>query len=210
MKKLIILSICLLLTNCFEITEKIKHNSDQSGDYSLVVDFSSSWFKTKSAIMLEEVDGVSIPNEEDIKSKLAQFRAEASKIKGISKISTSYDFNTYIFKINFSYNSLETLNAVLNAIDKKNTLVHFKNNNGKFERIASYPLPKNLIKNEDKKEDLLKANIVAVYTFDKDVAMVQNANSKLSKSKKTVFLKQNIWNVLNNNKLMNNSISFNP
>ena len=210
MKKLIILSICLLLTSCFEITENIKHNSDQSGDYSLVVDFSSSWFKTKSAIMLEEVDGVSIPNEEDIKSKLAQFRAEASKIKGISKISTSYDFNTYIFKINFSYNSLETLNAVLNAIDKKNTLVHFKNNNGKFERIASYPLPKNLIKNEDKKEDLLKANIVAVYTFDKDVAMVQNANSKLSKSKKTVFLKQNIWNVLNNNKLMNNSISFNP
>lgn len=210
MKKLIILSICLLLTSCFEITEKIKHNSDQSGDYSLVVDFSSSWFKTKSAIMLEEVDGVSIPNEEDIKSKLAQFRAEASKIKGISKISTSYDFNTYVFKINFSYNSLETLNAVLNAIDKKNTLVHFKINNGKFERIASYPLPKNLIKNEDKKEDLLKANIVAVYTFDKDVAMVQNANSKLSKSKKTVFLKQNIWNVLNNNKLMNNSISFNP
>lgn len=210
MKKLIILSICLLLTSCFEITEKIKHNSDQSGDYSLVVDFSSSWFKTKSAIMLEEVDGVSIPNEEDIKSKLAQFRAEASKIKGISKISTSYDFNTYIFKINFSYNSLETLNAVLNAIDKKNTLVHFKNTNGKFERIASYPLPKNLIKNEDKKEDLLKANIVAVYTFDKDVAMLQNANSKLSKSKKTVFLKQNIWNVLNNNKLMNNSISFNP
>ena len=189
MKKLIILSICLLLTSCFEITEKIKHNSDQSGDYSLVVDFSSSWFKTKSAIMLEEVDGVSIPNEEDIKSKLAQFRAEASKIKGISKISTSYDFNTYIFKINFSYNSLETLNAVLNAIDKKNTLVHFKNNNGKFERIASYPLPKNLIKNEDKKEDLLKANIVAVYTFDKDVAMVQNANSKLSKSKKNSVFK---------------------
>ena len=210
MKKLIILSICLLLTSCFEITEKIKHNSDQSGDYSLVVDFSSSWFKTKSAIMLEEVDGVSIPNEEDIKSKLAQFRAEASKIKGISKISTSYDFNTYIFKINFSYNSLETLNAVLNVMDKKNNLVHFKNNNGKFERIASYPLPKNLIKNEDKKEDLLKANIIAVYTFDKDVSMVQNANSKLSKSKKTVFLKQNIWNVLNNNKLMNNSISFNP
>lgn len=210
MKKLFILSICLLLTSCFEITEKIKHNSDQSGDYSLVVDFSSSWLKTKSAIMLEEVDGVSIPNEEDIKAKLAQFRAEASKIKGVSKISTSYDFNTYIFKINFSYNSLETLNTVLNVMDKKNSLVHFKNNNGKFERIASYPLPKDLTKNDDKKEDLLKANIIAVYTFDKDVATVQNANSKLSKSKKTVFLKQNVWNVLNNNKLMNNSISFNP
>lgn len=210
MKKLFILGICLLLTSCFEITEKIKHNSNQSGDYSLVIDFSNSWLKTKSAILLEEVDGVSIPNEEDIKSKLAQFRADASKIKGTSKISTSYDFNTYVFKINFSYNSIETLNAVLNTIDKKNSLVHFKNNNGRFERIASYPLPKDLAKKEDKKEDLLKANITSVYTFDKDVATVQNPNSKLSKSKKTVFLKQNIWNVLNNNKLMNNSISFNP
>ncbi len=210
MGKLFIVSICFLLTSCFEITEKIKHNSNQTGDYSLVIDFSNSWLKTKSAILLEEVDGVSIPNEDDIKAKLAQFRAEASKIKGTSKISTSYDFNTYLFKINFSYNSLETLNAVLNTIDKKNTLVHFKNNNGRFERIASYPLPKDLVKKEEKKEDLLKANITAVYTFDKDVATVQNPNCKLSKSKKTVFLKQNIWNVLNNNKLMNNSISFNP
>lgn len=210
MKKLILISFCLLLTSCFDITELIKHNSDQTGNYSLVIDFSSSWLKTKSAILLEEVDGVSIPNEEDIKSKLAKFRTEASKIKGVSKIYTSYDFKTYVFKINFSYNSLETLNTVLNTIDKKNTFVHFKNNNGRFERIASYPLPKDLATKEDKKEDLLKANITAVYTFDKDVATVQNPNCKLSKSKKTVFLKQNIWNVLNNNKLMNNSISFNP
>lgn len=210
MKKLILFSICLLLTSCFEITEKIKHNSDQTGDYSLTVDFSDSWLKMKSAIMLEKVDGVTIPNEEDIKSKLTQFRAEASKIKGVSKVSTSYDFNNYIFKINFSYSSIEVLNKVLNVVDKKSNLVHFKETNGKFERIASYPLPKNLIKNDDKKEDLLKANITAVYTFDKEVASVQNPNCKLSKSKKTVFLKQNIWNVLNNNKLMNNSISFTP
>lgn len=210
MKKLLLFGICLFLTSCFEITEKIKHNSNQSGDYSLIVDFSNSWLKTKSAILLEEVDGVSIPNEEDIKAKLAKFRAEASKIKGVSKISTTHDFKTFIFKLHFSYNSLEALNAVLNTIDKNNPMAHFKINNGKFERIASYPIPKDLAKKEDKKDDLLKATITAVYTFDKEVATVQNASCKLSKSKKTVFLKQNIWSVLNNNKLMNNSISFNP
>ena len=208
MKKMILVSIFFLLTGCFEITEKVKHNKDQSGEYSLIVDFSGSWLKMKSAIMLEEVDGVSIPNEEDIKSKLAKFKVEAMKVKGISKVVTSHDFSNYIFKINFSYNSIDALNKVLNAIDRKNNLVHFKETNGKFERIAAYPLPKNLTKNDDKKEDLLKANITAVYSFDKEVATVQNPNCKLSKSKKTVFLKQNIWNVLNNNKLMNNSISF--
>ncbi|MGX7667777.1 hypothetical protein [Flavobacterium pedocola] len=210
MKKLVLLSIFFLLTGCFEITEKIKHNKDQSGEYSLVVDFSDSWLKMKSAIMLQEVDGVAIPNEEEIKSRLAQFKAEALKIKGISKVSTSHDFSNYIFKIHFSYSSVEALNKALNSINKKNNSIHFKESDGKFERIASYPFPKELTNNNDKKEDLLKANIIAVYTFDKEVAAVQNSNCKLSKSKKTVFLKQNIWNVLNNNKLMNNSISFTP
>ncbi|MCO6174864.1 hypothetical protein NHF50_07375 [Flavobacterium sp. NRK F10] len=208
---MITLCLCLLLTGCFQITEKIKHNSDQSGEYSLVVDFSDSWLRTKSAIFLKEVDGVSIPSEEEIKEKLTQFRAKASKIKGISKVTTSYDFSNYIFKIRFSYASVESLNAVLNSINQNHKgFIHFKNKQGIFERIASYPIPENLIEKEDKKEDLLKANIVAVYTFDENVASVQNPDSKLSKTKRTVFLKHNIWDVLKNNDLMNNTIRFTP
>jgi len=211
MKKIITLCLCLLLTGCFQITEKINHNSDQSGDYSLVVDFSDSWLKTKSAIFLKEVDGVSIPSEEEIKERLTQFRTDASKIKGISKVKTSYDFSNYIFKIQFSYATVESLNMVLNSIDKTHKgFTHFKNNKDVFERIASYPIPKSLIEKEDKKEDLLKANIIAVYTFDENVTSVQNTNAKLSKTKKTVFLKHNIWDVLKNNKLMNNTIRFTP
>jgi len=210
MKKLFLFSICLLFTSCFEITEKIKQNSNQSGEYSLVIDFSNSWLKTKTAIMLEEVEGEKIPSEEEIKAKLAQFRTEAAKIKGVSKVSTSCDFSNYIFKINFSYQSVAVLNKVLNSMDKNNNLIHFKYANEKFERIAAYPIPKNLIKKEDKKEDLLKANILAVYTFDKEVAFAQNQNSKISKTKKTVFLKQNVWNVLKNSTLMNNSITLTP
>lgn len=210
MKKLCLFCLCLLLTSCFEITEKIKHHKDQSGEYSLVVDFSSSWFKTKSAMMLEEVDGVSIPSEEEIQSKLAKFRADANQIDGISKVITSYDFKNYIFKISFSYNSVAALNKILNTIDKKNNFTHFKASDTGFERIASYPLPKNLIKKEDKKEELSQAAITAVYSFDQEVFRIQNPNAKLSKTKKTVFLKQNIWSVLHNNKLMNNAIRFTP
>ena len=57
MKKFLAFCCCLLLTSCFEITERIKHHDDQSGEYTLMIDFSKSWFKTKSAIFLEEVDG---------------------------------------------------------------------------------------------------------------------------------------------------------
>lgn len=210
MKKIFLFSLCLLMTSCFEITEKIKHHQDQSGEYSLVIDFSNSWFKTKSAMMLEEVDGVSIPSEEEIKSKLAKFRNEASQVKGISKVITAYDFKNYIFKISFSYNSVAALNKILNTIDKKNNFIHFKASDSSFERIASYPLPQNLIKNEDKKEELSQAVITAVYSFDQEVSAIQNPNAKLSKTKKTVYLKQNIWSVLHNNTLMNDAIRLTP
>ena len=210
MKKFSLLLLCILVTSCFQVTEKINHKADQSGDYSLVIDFSDSWIKTRAAIMLGEVDGEKIPSEAEMKQKLAQFRTDASKIKGASKISTSYDFSNYVFKLNFTYNSIETLNAVLNTIDKETKLDHFKESNGKFERIASYPIPEKLKEKKDKKEDLQEAKITAVYNFDKEVKTVQNANSKLSKSKKTVFLKHNVWNVLNDNSLMNNTIIFTP
>lgn len=210
MKKFIVVLLCVLFSSCFQVTEKINHTSDQSGDYSLVIDFSDSWIKTRAAILLGEVDGEKIPSEAEMKEKLAQFRSDASKIKGATKISTSYDFSNYIFKLNFSYNSIETLNAVLNTINKETKLDHFKNSNGNFQRIASYPIPEKLKEKEDKKEDLQEAKITAVYTFDKEVKTVENTKSKLSKSRKTVFLKHNVWSVLNDNSLMNNSISFTP
>ncbi len=210
MKKWILLLMLLSLTACFEVTERVTHKTDNSGEYSLVIDFSKSWFKTKSAMWLEEVDGVSIPNEEEIKTKLAEFRKTASKISGISKTTTSYNFDSYTFKIKFSYASLDALNAVLNSMDKTTKLTHFRSVNGNFERQASYPIPVSIIKNNDKKEDLLEAKITAIYSFDKEIQTINNANGLLSKSKKTVFVSNNIWTVLHNNTLMNNTITFTP
>lgn len=211
MKRIMIIVLCFSLTSCFEITERIKHNSDESGDYSLIVDFSKSWFRTKSAIWLEEVDGVSIPSEEDIKNKLTDFRTQAAKIEGISSVTTKYDFKTYIFTFKFKYSNLKALNAVLNSMNKENPIAHFsESKESSFQRFASYPIPKDLVKNDEKKEDLEDAHITTIYTFDKEVSQFTNPNCKLSKSKQTVFLKQNIYNVLKNNTLMNNTIYFKP
>jgi hypothetical protein len=213
MKKITLFALLSLLSSCFDITEKIKQNRNQSGEYSLVIDFSRSWLKTKSAILLGSVGGINIPSEEKIKTKLAFFKKEASKIKGISNFNTLSDFDNYRITIGFSYQSLEDLNSVLNIfnksdnLDQSNNLAYFKETDGRFERVANFPLPKNLAKHEDKKEDLQAANLTTIYTFEKEIVSVQNPNSKISKSKKTVFLKHNVWAVLKNNILLNNSIT---
>lgn len=210
MKKILVLCCCWLLTSCFEITEKIKHHDNQSGDYTLIVDFSKSWFKTKSAMWLEEVDGVKIPNEEEITQKLLDFKRTASKIEGITNLSTKTDFEHYIFTIQFTYQNLKALNAVVNVINKQKNQVHFNSNGKTFERIASYPVPEKLVKDPKKKNDLEQANIIAVYTFDKDITGATNGNSKIAKNKKTIFLKQSMYNVLKKSSLMNNTIQLNP
>ena len=209
-EEILVLCCCWLLTSCFEITEKIKHHDNQSGDYTLIVDFSKSWFKTKSAMWLEEVDGVKIPNEEEITQKLLDFKRTASKIEGIANLSTKTDFDHYIFTIQFTYQNLKALNAVVNVINKQKNQVHFNSNGKTFERIASYPVPEKLVKDPKKKTDLEQANIIAVYTFDKDIAGATNGNSKIAKNKKTIFLKQSMYNVLKKSSLMNNTIQLNP
>ena len=209
MKKIFALCCCLLLTSCFEITERIKHHDDQSGEYTLMVDFSKSWLKTKSAIWLEEVDGVKIPNEQEITQKLTDFKSKVSKIEGISNVTTKTDFERYVFIIKLDYKSLKALNEVVNTLNKQKNQIHFTANSKSFERIASYPIPENLLKDEKKKEDLEKANIVSIYTFDHDVLNASNTNCKISPNKKTVFLKQSMYSVLKKSSLMNNTIQLN-
>ena len=209
MKKIFALCCCLLLTGCFEITERIKHHDDQSGEYTLMVDFSQSWLKTKSAIWLEEVDGVKIPNEQEITQKLNEFKSKVSKIEGISNITTKTDFDRYVFIIKLDYKTLKALNEVVNTLNKQKNQIHFTGDSKSFERIASYPIPEKLVKDEKKKEDLEKASIVSIYTFDRDISATSNANSKISKNKKTVFLKQSMYSVLKKSSLMNNTIKLN-
>lgn len=210
MKKILALCCCLLLTSCFEITERIKHHDDQSGEYTLMVDFSKSWFKTKSAMWLEEVDGVKIPNEQEITKKLEDFKTKALKIDGITNVTTKTDFDNYVFIIKLNYANLKALNAVVNNINNQRDQIHFGGSEKNFERIASYPVPEKVVKDPKKKKDLEAANIIAIYTFDKDVQAVQNPNSKISQNKKTVFLKQSMYSVLKKSALMNNTIQLTP
>lgn len=210
MKKFLAFCCCLLLTSCFEITERIKHHDDQSGEYTLMIDFSRSWFKTKSAIFLEEVDGVKIPNEQEISQKLEYFKIKALKIDGISGVTTKADFDNYVFIIKLNYANLKALNAVVNTINNQRDQIHFSGSVKNFERIASYPVPEKVVNDPKKKKDLEEASIIAIYSFDKDVQSVENANSKISKNKKTVFLKQSMYSVLKKSTLMNNRIQLTP
>ncbi|KRD62816.1 hypothetical protein ASE40_03225 [Flavobacterium sp. Root935] len=210
MKKFLALFCCLLLTSCFEITERIKHHDDQSGEYTLMIDFSQSWFKTKSAIWLEEVDGVKIPNEQEISQKLEDFKSKASKIDGISSITTKTDFDNYVFIIKLNYANLKALNAVVNTINNQRDQIHFSGSGKNFERIASYPIPEKVVNDPKKKKDLEEASIIAIYSFDKDILSVNNSNSKISANKKTVFLKQSMYSVLKKSTLMNNTIQLKP
>ncbi|WP_289663891.1 hypothetical protein [Flavobacterium panacagri] len=210
MKKILALFCCLLLTSCFEITERIKHHDDQSGEYTLMIDFSKSWFKTKSAIFLEEVDGVKIPNEQEITQKLEDFKNKALKIDGISNVSTKTDFSNYVFIIKLNYANLKALNAVVNTINNQRDQIHFSGSGKTFERIASYPIPEKVVNDPKKKKDLEEASITSIYTFDRDVLTAENVNSKISKNKKTVFLKQSMYSVFKKSTLMNNTIQLTP
>ncbi|OCB75420.1 hypothetical protein [Flavobacterium crassostreae] len=207
MKKILILLVCLCFTSCFEITERIQHHSDQSGTYKLVVDFSQSWLRVKSAMFLEEINGEKIPNEQAIIKKLQDFKKAAAQIEGISGVETKTNFDDYIFVIQLDYKNIAALNQAINCMDKQKTGIHFKTSSATtFERIASYPIPDKVVNDPNKKEDLEKANMIAIYSFATPIEAVNNSRCKISANKKTAFLKQSLYAVLKKSSLMNNTI----
>ncbi|HEU0125976.1 MAG TPA: hypothetical protein VFQ56_06705, partial [Flavobacterium sp.] len=158
----------------------------------------------------EEVDGVKIPNEQEITQKLEDFKTKALKIDGISNVSTKTDFQNYVFIIKLNYANLKALNAVVNTINNQRDQIHFSGSDKNFQRIASYPVPEKVVNDPKKKKDLEEASIISIYTFDRDILTADNTNSKISKNKKTVFLKQSMYSVLKKSTLMNNSIQLTP
>ncbi|GAA6771405.1 hypothetical protein [Flavobacterium sp. CGRL2] len=84
--------------------------------------------------------------------KLEDFKSKASKIDGISNVTTKTDFDNYVFIIKLNYANLKALNAVVNTINNQRDQIHFSGSGKNFERIASYPIPEKSRKRPEEKE----------------------------------------------------------
>lgn len=218
MKKLLTIFFALslfALTGCFEIVEQVALKEDGSGDMIWILNMSQSKDNIRGILSQDSILGKKVPNVEDIELQMEAAESHLKSMEGISQVVVSKDFNEYLFKLSFHFNSVQQMDRAMvetiRLMSKNGQEVPFGNfvYDGKsFSRKIVYDYSKDLGKvNEQAKDILSKANFTSIYRFDKAVNSSSNGQAKISPSKKAVMLKLPLWDAIKN-KSIENTLKF--
>lgn len=212
-------SICLfaiLLSGCFEMVEEVTYKDASSGDYMLTMNCSKSKTRLKTLMTLDSFLGVKIPNQARIN---AYFNAAVNAIKkteGITKVTSTRDFENFIFTVSFTFDKTEHLDKAINeaakACTRKKTLPYFNVFGMSSTAFTRYQTPGDSMAKRAKNNPNLKllagATVVSIYRFPKEVKSVSNSKAKISPNKKAVMLKQDIIDIISTPSIFTNTITF--
>jgi hypothetical protein len=217
MRKLIylaLLSATLMLQSCFEIIEQLVMKSDGSGNLQLVLNMSKSKTRLNSIMKMKTVNGHKVPDQNEIRQKLADIEKDIKATPGISNVKTSLDFENFIVTLTCDFTSVNSLNTGIRNLAEKSKNKKPVENSFEYD-IAGKTfsrLNKFLIKDEyDKmsnadKEIFATANYTNIFRFDTEVISTSNRDSKIAANKKAVMLKLNALDIISNKKSIENKI----
>lgn len=189
---------------------------DGSGTAVLTANLSQSKSKLAAVMLLDSVNGYPVPSKADIRRELEQLADELQQIDGISNVTYTLDFNTFIASISWSFARVEDLNTITDRVFEK-----MKVTTANHASYAYLPATKTFSRTyvyepAAKKEfDKLKAADQAVfenaiytsiYRFDIPVVSNSNPIAKVSASKKAVMLQSPLMDLINGRKNLSNRI----
>jgi len=213
--KLLTVLFLLLLTSCFELVEEVTLQPDGSGEFEFTANLSQSKTKLKSIMLMDKVNGYTVPSQSEVRKEIEAICRLATKTKGITKVDKTIDFENFIFSFRCHFDSIESLNEVV-----KNFRMSKKVVNSNHDKQFTYDKQKKVLtrnfdaalkqeysrlKTEDK-QVLKGATFVSIFRFQKEVQSTTNIKTKTSPNKKATMLKVKIVDVVNKKSTLKNTV----
>ena len=218
----IIFCFSFFFVGCFEIIEEVDMNNNGSGDVTLTVNLSESKDNLKAYWKMDEVQGVEVPKQREIEEEIRNVEKALSRVKGITNVKTTADYDEFIFTIKGSFENVKSLNKGINAVvsELNRTAIpiikkdNYKFSSGKFTRLYSYGPDWRL--NDEEYNNLNisarfimeTARIVGIYRFEKPVKSYTNKKAELSPSKKAIKFESSIADLIKGQTSIENEITF--
>jgi hypothetical protein len=210
----LILFIC---PSCFEIIEEVNLNEDGSGFFCFTINMSQSKLNINSMLLLDSVNGRPVPKIEDFKEALTQAEATLKEDGNITNVSSTKNWDDYIFSVSGNFKNVQALNKAINnmgiIINKTRGVPpavqdNFSYSDKVFARLYNYNLMNDYKKLSEKdKLAFTNAKYTTIYRFKTPIGSCSNPDAIKSKSGKAVMLKINIKDLITNNKTIKNSIN---
>lgn len=208
------------MTSCIDIFDDLTIHNDGSGTYKYSINLSASKLKINSILALDSLDGKKVPAISEIKTEINRVKALFEAKDGISNVSIESDFENFLFKIQCDFENVTALeNAILSIIKAENLVKNleylsdgwFKFENNKYERsIPSIYIEKIKDLNPTEIQLLTEGKYRSITRFDREIEKFDNQNGKLNPSKTAIALQTNIYSLINNSKLLENTIYLSP
>lgn len=210
--------ICLSLTSCFDIIDKISLKADLSGEYAVILNASKSKTRLQSISKMETINGKKVPKKSEIESKLNQASSIFKSVPGISNVKTSLDFDNFIIKLSCNFKKIENINSGMEQLKAKNiigktvpTQLYKQNVTEKTfirNKIGSYKNDYDKLSKADK-EVFSDATYTSILQFENLIKSQTNNSYTVSPNKKAIKLNGNILDFILQKKQIQNTVSLN-
>lgn len=208
------------MTSCIDIFDDLTIHNDGTGTYKYTVNLSASKLKINSILALDSLDGKKVPSIQDIKSEINRIKTTFEEKEGISNVAIESDYENFLFKIQCDFENVEALESAILSIIKTENLVKnleylaegwFKFDANTFTRsIPSIYIEKSKELNPTEIQLLTEGKYRSITRFDREIEKFENQNGKLNPTKTAIALQTNIYSLINNSKLLENTIYLSP
>lgn len=210
--------ICLSLTSCFDIIDKISLKADGSGEYAVILNASKSKTRLQSISKMETINGKKVPKKSEIENKVNQASSVFKSVPGISNVKTSLDFGNFIIKLSCNFKKIENINSGLEQLKAKNIIGKtvptqlYKQNVAEKTfiryKIGSYKNEYDKLSKADK-EVFSDATYTSILQLENVIKSQTNNSYTVSPNKKAIKLNGNILDFILQKKQIQNTISLN-
>jgi hypothetical protein len=210
------ISLSILLSSCVELVDDITVRSDGSGTFKYTINLSASKIKVNSILSLDSLYGNRMPDLDELKVKVGEFKRKLADQNGISNVTMEIKWDEFIFKLQCDFTNVSALqNALKSVIEElsENKLIseneyNWLNWDGhKFVRsVPDIRLEKSKILKQEEIELLKHGSYTSISRFDRFVEKFDNPEAKLSQNKLNVMVKSNPYLLSQNPNLLENTI----
>jgi hypothetical protein len=216
----LLFSSLFLFTSCIEIFDDLTIHNDGTGTFKYNVNLSSSKLKINSILALDSLNGFKVPTIEYIKAEIARIKTKFEAKEGISNVTIESNFVDFIFKMKCDFTDVNSLQlAIKDIISEENILKNGEDLSHNWISLEGLKLTRDIPEINLKKSKELTVNEIELLTqgkytsitrFDRAVEKFDNPSAKLSASKMAIMLQTNTYSLLQNAKLLENTIYLSP
>lgn len=203
-------------TSCIEIIDDISINEDGSGTFKYSINLSSSKVKINSFLALDSLDGKKVPSIEEIAEIADRVVSLLKTQDGISNVSFSSNYTDFVFRLECDFSSIDRLHEVVRTLilseSKQKDIPELDTpwityRDDKLVRsIPTITIKKASEINKPDIDLLKEGKYTSITRFQRDVVKMENAAGIISKNKKAVMLRATPYSLIQNPKLLDNTI----